>query len=431
MRYMGKRQKGIALLFVLCTLMTAFSGCGKEIGDKSEITSSSIKKTKQQIVTTNSLSLLRDAGFEIGREETEYHGFECSSEIAEKFSNKTIIIEKKVYGKNLARAVFSDSPVDRTIKISISGIEEGGIVEEDIYRINDVNGQIYNVRPKMITPTPTSFPSITPAGGGWGGGYDDGLASNEDFRFYEFTDDADMVEAITITDSAEESNTRKEEIELMLDRTYAYEFYEDDNYYYVILRRPKDVYKKIVVIDAGHGGKDAGAISKDNRYYEKNIALEVTNQIKEILEEQTDIKVYCTRTEDRKLTLSQRVRLANDTEADLFLSVHCNSEVGTTLNGIEVLYSSKNDSEPLNSKEFAAICNKHLKDALGDNSNGLIDRYKNVSIIRYSTVPVALCELGYLSNIGDLSKLTNHLTMNRTANSLAEAILEAYQEIEK
>ena len=67
-------------------------------------------------------------------------------------------------------------------------------------------------------------------------------------------------------------------------------------------------------------------------------------ELKKLLDAQEEIKVYYTRTEDRRLTLNQRVNLANDLEADLFLSIHCNSNPSTSVHGTEVLFNEKQDS---------------------------------------------------------------------------------------
>ena len=79
----------------------------------------------------------------------------------------------------------------------------------------------------------------------------------------------------------------------------------------------------IVVLDAGHGGKDPG--NRGNGYKEKDIALSVVLEIGKILEKQPGIKVIYTRTTDVFLELHERAAIANEADADVFVSVHCNS----------------------------------------------------------------------------------------------------------
>lgn len=79
----------------------------------------------------------------------------------------------------------------------------------------------------------------------------------------------------------------------------------------------------VVVLDAGHGGKDSG--NRGNGYYEKKIALNIILQIGKILEMKPNIKVIYTRKTDVFVDLIERARIANRADADLFISVHCDA----------------------------------------------------------------------------------------------------------
>ena len=79
----------------------------------------------------------------------------------------------------------------------------------------------------------------------------------------------------------------------------------------------------IVVLDAGHGGKDTG--NRGNGYYEKYIALNITKMIGAKLQKQIGIKVIFTRKDDRFIPLKNRARIANQADADLFISIHCDA----------------------------------------------------------------------------------------------------------
>jgi N-acetylmuramoyl-L-alanine amidase len=99
---------------------------------------------------------------------------------------------------------------------------------------------------------------------------------------------------------------------------------------FVTPRRPplreEDDYGKIrrIVIDPGHGGKDPGAVGPSG-LLEKNVNLEVSRTLKELLESRLDVQVILTREDDHFLPLSERARIANESSADLFISVHCNA----------------------------------------------------------------------------------------------------------
>ena len=95
---------------------------------------------------------------------------------------------------------------------------------------------------------------------------------------------------------------------------------------------------RTVVIDPGHGGKDAGCISRDRKTYEKNITLDIGKRLaQKISAAYPDVTVIMTRTDDRFVELERRAVIANNAQADLFISIHVNSvEKGTTANGYSI-----------------------------------------------------------------------------------------------
>lgn len=101
--------------------------------------------------------------------------------------------------------------------------------------------------------------------------------------------------------------------------------------------------KFVVVLDAGHGGDDPG--TNGNGFVEKNIALEITKKVGEILKDHKDIKVLYTRTKDVFVTLDGRAKFANDAYANLFVSIHCNANPSSSPYGSEtyVLGLHRND----------------------------------------------------------------------------------------
>jgi N-acetylmuramoyl-L-alanine amidase len=110
--------------------------------------------------------------------------------------------------------------------------------------------------------------------------------------------------------------------------------------------RPSNT-KKIVVIDAGHGGRDGGAVGY-KKYREKIIVFQISKRLKSELEK-LGYKVYMTRTKDRYIKLRNRTAFANKKKADLFISVHANSVVKKGKykkhHGIETYYLSRTSSK--------------------------------------------------------------------------------------
>lgn len=107
---------------------------------------------------------------------------------------------------------------------------------------------------------------------------------------------------------------------------------------------------KTVVIDAGHGGKDAGAVSFDKKTYEKNVTLAIAKLLGQKIENAyPDVKVVYTRTTDRFVELNDRAEIANRNNADLFISIHINSFTKTSPNGFSahILGQSSNKNRDL------------------------------------------------------------------------------------
>jgi len=111
--------------------------------------------------------------------------------------------------------------------------------------------------------------------------------------------------------------------------------------------------KALVVIDPGHGGKDPGAVSRDGLLKEKDVTLKIALALRELLRiRNPNISVVLTREDDRFLPLEKRTAIANSLNADLFVSIHCNSSTDHTSRGIETYYLSNACSEF--SREVAA-----------------------------------------------------------------------------
>ena len=94
---------------------------------------------------------------------------------------------------------------------------------------------------------------------------------------------------------------------------------------------------RTVVIDAGHGGKDPGGVSKDRKTYEKNLVLDIAKRFgQKINEKYPDVKVIYTRSTDVYITLNERADIANRNNADLFISIHTNANDSPSVHGASV-----------------------------------------------------------------------------------------------
>lgn len=178
----------------------------------------------------------------------------------------------------------------------------------------------------------------------------------------------------------------------------------------------------IVVLDAGHGGSDPGAISTVTKQNEKTFNLAVVLKTAALLEAEPGIEVVLTRSGDTYPSLEDRVQTAQKANADLFISVHANSldlkknPAWSAVNGTETYYT-RAESRP-----FAEIMHKHVLKGTGLQDRGL--REKNLYVTRKTTMPAVLLESGYLTNEGDVKALFTEELQNRLAAEIVAAIKE-------
>jgi len=181
--------------------------------------------------------------------------------------------------------------------------------------------------------------------------------------------------------------------------------------------------KSVLIIDAGHGGIDLGAVGT-NKLKEKNITLTIAKAMLEInstiLNNQYDI--YMTRYADTLISLSHRTKLARALQPDLFLSIHCNHAKNKNATGVEMYIHSGTDMKLKNQKESNRIALSMidtLTEKLGYRSRGV--KTANFQVLRETvqTCPTILLELGFLSNKDE----ADHLKFESNSNALALAIL--------
>jgi N-acetylmuramoyl-L-alanine amidase len=203
-------------------------------------------------------------------------------------------------------------------------------------------------------------------------------------------------------------------------RKYVAKF--DASTIYVLKEKLGGIFMAKVFLDAGHGGKDPGALGSG--LMEKNINLAVTLKVGEILTNHGVVVAY-SRTTDTFLELSERASLANQFEADVFVSLHCNAFGDPAAKGVET-YSY------INSTNGAKLA-KSIQDSII--SSGVYTRDRgtktaNFAVLRLTKMPAALVEMGFITNKDDAFILINR--QQELALAIAKGILSylgiAYQE---
>lgn len=191
--------------------------------------------------------------------------------------------------------------------------------------------------------------------------------------------------------------------------------------------KPRNIYDKIVVLDAGHGGKDNGASNKGTHEKDLNLTIIYEKAEQYFNSPESEIKAYWTREDDTYLTLDERAAYAKNMGADAFISLHMNSATASA-KGLEVYYYSgnKNTMGGMSSQDMANIFYDQLIDDLGMTKRGV--KSAKFVVIKNNTVPAILIELGFLSNTSDYAKLTDESFQDDAARSIYDATVQMFEE---
>lgn len=177
-----------------------------------------------------------------------------------------------------------------------------------------------------------------------------------------------------------------------------------------------------VVIDAGHGGSDHGA--RSGELQEKDITLKLANYVHE-LNENKNIKIILTRTGDALPALQDRVRVAGENKADLFISLHTNASPGSSDNkelpsGIEVVIPRENPSLE-KSILLGSVLKEELSSLYSVNPK-LLQKNAGVFVLNKNVCPAVLVECGYITNPKDREFITSEANQKAVARKILDAI---------
>jgi N-acetylmuramoyl-L-alanine amidase len=225
--------------------------------------------------------------------------------------------------------------------------------------------------------------------------------------------------------------------------------------------------KKIIVVDAGHGGKDSGAVGP-NGTKEKDLNLDIAYELKSIFDKDDDFEAILTRKDDTFIPLAERANIANENNADLFISIHCNSNLDRNVSGFEIYYLSEKatDSESAatavlensvlelegkpskkrarlqeilwsmtmttfmnESSELSAFISSQAGGRLKIPSRG--GKQASFYVLRGTQMPSVLVESAFLSNYSEEAKLCTKNFRVSVADSIYEGVIRYYAKKER
>lgn len=195
--------------------------------------------------------------------------------------------------------------------------------------------------------------------------------------------------------------------------------------------------RKVVMLDAGHGGSDSGATSSGRQ--ENTINLQMANQLRDKLTNR-GYEVQMVRDGDVAIRNLNRSRTANDSDADIYVSIHQNAHNGTA-NGIETFYylydtgykpaingEYHNDGERIaNSKHLAELVQSAMINETGANDRGV--KRATFEVLRETDIPAILLEAGFIDNSAEGRKLADPAYQNRLMESVADAIDQYFKDV--
>ena len=180
--------------------------------------------------------------------------------------------------------------------------------------------------------------------------------------------------------------------------------------------------QRVIVLDAGHGGRDPGAISF-NGNYEKDINLKISKKLIENLGSR-GYKVISTRNSDEYVENLERAELANKKRGRVFISIHCNaSENNSSVHGAQVLYYPNRESTigDLNNNDLAQIMMDSIINRTGASDKGIVKR-EDLIVLNRTKMPAIIIECGFLSNENEEKLLLTDDYQNKIVGSIIDGL---------
>lgn len=199
--------------------------------------------------------------------------------------------------------------------------------------------------------------------------------------------------------------------------------------------------KHVVTIDASHGGSDPGVKISDNRS-EKNITLTIASLMKTELDKSGNVQAQLTRTSDRDVSLSERMQIAKNSHAELFVGIHVNAGFSKNSSGFEIYFpgfkgavSEQGDSKEIikdmarnkylnDSVKLAQLIQKNMDKVFPRKGRGLRDAA--IPSIEGLSIPAVVVEIGFATNPEDRKKILDADTQAAIAHALCQSIKDFF-----
>lgn len=208
---------------------------------------------------------------------------------------------------------------------------------------------------------------------------------------------------------------------------YEHKYLLEENALYLDFVNPHEMYEKIVVLDAGHGGTDEGGTVHGLK--EKDFTLSVAERVRNSLED-SDVRVYCTRQEDVSVDTARRMEFINELRPDFVVSIHLNGSADAAKYGTEVWYSADYVVPVFGNPELADTLERNVVMAIDGRANGLVGCSESEEgmdpevrqMLAGMRVPAAVLQVGYLTNEREAELLKQPEYMDKIAKGICTAL---------
>ena len=198
----------------------------------------------------------------------------------------------------------------------------------------------------------------------------------------------------------------------------------ENNDLYVSFLNPKEEFDRIVVIDPACGGTNDG-FAADN-IKEKDITLQIARKLKEKLDK-TDIKVYYTRMDDVNPAEKERVFLANEIRADMYIRIQVDADEDVGVYGTTTVYNGDYFIPGFGSIELADVLEREVVTSIKGKALGLCEAQPEEYAIRNITIPAAAVKVGCITNKQEASLLERDEYQGKIADGIYNAIMKVFE----
>jgi N-acetylmuramoyl-L-alanine amidase len=174
----------------------------------------------------------------------------------------------------------------------------------------------------------------------------------------------------------------------------------------------------LIVVDPGHGGDAPGAIGSTG-VKEKDLALDIAQRLNKLLIS-GGAETHMVRDSDISVPYQIRHNIANELNADIFVSIHINAYNNNKINGVETLYCPSDTKDSL---KLAEAVHKAMLDRLDLADRGIFKR-TDIVVLRETSMPAVMAEIGYITNPEDEKKLMNPEFRQQAAQALYNGLIE-------